>query len=55
MLKRISPMLEETRILPAHQFGFRQNKFTELQEIIRGTSEKKTVLLCGVPVHHTSV
>jgi hypothetical protein len=60
MLKRLRPILEETRILPDHQFGFRQKHSTieqihQITEIITGTLEKKTVVLCGVPRHHTSV
>jgi hypothetical protein len=61
MLKRLCPILEENRILPDHQFGFRQKHSTveqvrRITEIIRGAfEEKKTVLLCGVPRHHTSV
>jgi hypothetical protein len=55
MLKRLRPILEEIRILLCHQCGFRQKHSTTEQvhritEIIRGT-----VLLCGVPRHHTSV
>jgi hypothetical protein len=59
MLKRLHPILEETRILPDHQFGFRQKHSTreqvhQITKTIRGTLEK-AVLLCGVPRHPTSV
>jgi hypothetical protein len=58
-LKRLRPILEENQILPGHQFGFRQKHSTtekvhRISGIIRGTLEKKTVLLFGVPRHHTS-
>jgi hypothetical protein len=45
VLKRLRPILEENRILPDHQFGFRQKHFTMEQvhriKEIRGTLEKK--------------
>jgi hypothetical protein len=46
MIKRLRPILEENRILPDHQFGYRQKHSTTEQghritEIIRGTLEKK--------------
>jgi hypothetical protein len=58
-LKRLHPILEENRILPGHQLGFRQKHSTieqvhRITEIIRGAL-KKTLLLCGVPRHHTTV
>jgi hypothetical protein len=40
MLKRLRQILEENRILPDHQFGFRQRHYTienRITEIIRGT------------------
>jgi hypothetical protein len=45
-LKRLPPTLEEKRILPDHQFGFRQQHSTieqvhRIAEIIRGALEKK--------------
>jgi hypothetical protein len=46
ILKRLLAMLEENRILPDNQFGFRQKHYTieqvhRIPEIIRGTLEKK--------------
>jgi hypothetical protein len=46
VLKRLRPILEENRILPDHQFGFRQKHSTTEQvhritEIVRGTLEKR--------------
>jgi hypothetical protein len=42
MLKRLRPILKETKILPDHQFGFRQKHSTieqvhRITEIIKGT------------------
>jgi hypothetical protein len=59
MLKRLRPILEENRIFRNHQFAFRQERSTKeeihrIAGIITGI-KKKTVLLCGVPRHHTSV
>jgi hypothetical protein len=50
MLKGIRPILEETRILPDQQFGFRHKHSTIEQAhpmtgIIRGTSEKSSTAL----------
>jgi hypothetical protein len=60
MLKRLRPILKETRIPLDHQFGFRQQHCTieqvhRITDIARGTLEKKTALLCGVPRYHRSV
>jgi hypothetical protein len=46
MPKRLCPILEENRILPDHQFGFRQKhsiikQVHRITEIIKGASEKK--------------
>jgi hypothetical protein len=46
MLKKLSPILEENRILPYHHFGVRQKQSTieqvhQITEIIRGTLEEK--------------
>lgn len=46
MLKRLRPILEETRILPDNQFGFQQKHSTiervhQITGLIRGTLEKK--------------
>jgi hypothetical protein len=46
ILKRLSPILEENRILSDHQFGFLQKHSTiekehRIAEIIRGTLEKE--------------
>jgi hypothetical protein len=59
VLKRLRPILEENRIIPDHQFGFRQKHSTieqvyRIMEIISGTLEK-TVMFGGVPRHPTSV
>jgi hypothetical protein len=57
MLKRLCPTLEENRILPDHQFGFRQRNSTieqvhRITEIISGTIEKNsTALLCSWTSH----
>jgi hypothetical protein len=47
LLKRLRPILEENRILPDHQFGFRQKHSTieqahRITGIIRGILEKKS-------------
>jgi hypothetical protein len=60
MLKRLRPILEETRILRDRQFGFQRQYFTikqvhRIKEIIGGISEKETLLVCGVPRYSTSV
>jgi hypothetical protein len=49
--KRLPPILEKNRILPDHQFGFRQRHSTiepvhRITEIISGNLEK-TMLFCG--------
>jgi hypothetical protein len=49
MLKRLRPILEENRILPDRQFGFRQKCYTtekvhRITETVGGTSEQKCIL-----------
>jgi hypothetical protein len=60
MLKILLPVLEGNRILPDHQFGFRQKNFTIIQvhrstEIYEELQKKETVMLCGVPRYHKSM
>jgi hypothetical protein len=60
LLKRLRLILEENRILPNHQFRFRQKHSTieqvhRITDIIRETLEKKAVLFCGVHRYYTSV
>lgn len=53
MLKRLRPILEEKRIIPDHQFEFRQQNSTATQqvhritEIIRGILEGKRIQYCS--------
>jgi hypothetical protein len=59
MIKRLRPIEDENRILPDHQFGFRQKHTTMKQvhritEVIRLTLEK-AVLLWGLPRYHTNL